>query len=116
MYHPPYFAWGPPRRSVICPRGGTEPDVLRSVSRGKPWLISDTADSRKLFLFNVESGMRVNMHAFQSPQTMRIGELRLDLHPRGSPSGKLVSFDACDDTHGCQLFVMRLNASTMSPS
>lgn len=81
-----------------------------------PWLISDTADSRKLFLFNVESGMRVNMHAFQSPQTMRIGELRLDLHPRGSPSGKLVSFDACDDTHGCQLFVMRLNASTMSPS
>lgn len=64
---------------------------------GNEWILNDTYPDRQRkqhpYLYHVETGRRVALGHFLSPEKYR-GEWRCDTHPRFSPDGKRVAIDS----------------------
>ncbi len=79
---------------------------------GNEWILNDTYPDRERlqhpYLYHVESGRRVPLGHFYSPEAYR-GEWRCDLHPRASPDGTKVVLDSTHTGEGRQLFLIDIS-------
>ena len=74
------------------------------------WILNDCypqGDRREqtLYLYHVPTDRRVDLGIFDSPPEYK-GELRCDLHPRSSRSGKLVTIDSTHGGDGRQVYLV----------
>lgn len=87
------------RRTVVG-AGILKEDGHPSFSKNGENLLTDTYPDqygdRKLLLYNLENESVETLGSFFSPYCLK-NELRCDLHPRWSPSGKYVAFDSSHD-------------------
>ena len=81
---------------------------------GNQWILNDTYPGQQgreqtLYVYNVQSGHRINLGVFPSPQEYA-GEWRCDLHPRFSPDGKSVLIDSAHAGHGRQMYLIDIGS------
>ena len=98
-------------KSVIG-RGVLDLDGHPSYSHDRRLILTDTYMDKygclNLLLFNVEKESLTKLGAFYTP-TSFVGELKCDLHPRWSPSGRYVVFDSAHNGKR-ELYVMDISA------
>jgi hypothetical protein len=87
---------------------------------GGEWIISDTYaihGFQYLFLFYQPTKVFVPLAKLRCDRRMDIGdgEHRVDLHPRLSRDGRMVSIDATHEGLGRQLYVMDISAILDNP-
>jgi hypothetical protein len=81
-----------------------------SISPVNPQMfLSDTYEDREgyshLFVYHITRGITVEIGRFHAPSRFHRSSFRCDLHPRWSPSGKLVCVDAIHHDRR-QMFVL----------
>ncbi len=90
------------------------PDVMTvnghcSYLPGNRWILNDTYPDKErmqhLYLYHVESGMRVPLGRFLLPREYS-GEWRCDLHPRFGPAGRKVTIDSPHGGDGRQMYLI----------
>lgn len=71
-----------------------------SFSPDKRWIVTDTypdkSRKRHLLLYEVETGKLITVGRFFAPMKFN-WDTRVDLHPRWSPDGKMISIDSCHE-------------------
>lgn len=81
---------------------------------GGAWILNDSyagqSEGRKqqLYVYEVESGQRVELGAFHSPPEYD-GEWRCDLHPRSNGDGSLVTIDSAHGGNGRQIYLLDIS-------
>ena len=92
------------------PRNGHNTYLNRD---GADWILNDTYPIgskrlQQLYLYHTPTNSRTDLAAFYEPPAYR-GEVRCDLHPRGSRSGR---FACIDSTHegGRQMYLVDLQS------
>jgi len=80
------------------------------------WVLSDTysiSGWQYLFLFHLRTKLFVPLGKFEARNAR--GLFRVDLHPRFSPDGNLVSFDATHEGLGRQIYTMDISRIVSNP-
>lgn len=93
-----FLRFSGPEQPEIVGRGRLEEDGHPSVCPGCPQLLlvdtyEDKQNYRHLKIYNMESDVAVEIGRFYSPDRFNRTSFRCDLHPRWSPSGRLVCVD-----------------------
>jgi len=87
-----------------------------SVSPDRKWVLTDeypgAGNCRPLILYNPDTGERTDIGRFYSPPELT-GEIRCDLHPRWSPSGRYVCIDSVHEDMR-QMYIIDVTPVTKS--
>ncbi len=77
------------------------------------WLLNDSYPDKQryqwLYLYNVETGKRLDLGRFYSPPRYT-GPLRCDLHPRVSRDGRKIVFDSPHGGNGRQMYMIDISS------
>ncbi len=77
------------------------------------WLLNDSYPDKQrhqwLYLYNVETGRRLDLGRFYSPPRYT-GPLRCDLHPRSSRDGRKIVFDSPHGGNGRQMYLLDISS------
>lgn len=80
---------------------------------GGEWILNDTYPDedriQTLYLFNPETGKRIELGGFHSPPEYK-GESRVDLHPRHSRGGRKVVIDSTHGGAGRQMYLVDISS------